>query len=51
MWGDLATDTGRLVDVDQVRDGLGVDGQLALCTDDLGAFVLVSNFRSLYSMI
>ena len=36
---DLAPDTSRLVDVDQVGDGLGVDGQLTLCTDDLGACV------------
>lgn len=36
VWGDLASNAVGLVDVDQVRGRLGVDGEFASSTGDFG---------------
>ncbi len=46
MWWDLSSDTARLVDIDQIRDRLCVDGKLALCSCDLGRVFLSSCHHS-----
>lgn len=44
--GDLATDTRGLVDLDEVGLRVGVDGNLALCADDLGHVVLTRSHHA-----
>ena len=40
--GDLATDTAGLVDIDEVRGGLGVNGEFTSCAGDFGGCSSVS---------
>lgn len=44
--GNLAPDTGRLVQVDQVELGLGVDGDFAVCAEDFGAVFLAGGHHA-----
>lgn len=44
--GDLAPDAGRLVQVDEVELGLGVDGDFAVCTEDFSAVFLAGGHHA-----
>lgn len=46
VWGNLAPNSGRVVDVDQVGLRLGVDGEFAFGSRDLGRVLLPSGHHA-----